>query len=50
MVRQDAREAAVDRGRLGRPGEATAAYNAAIERVGNETERSLLIGQRDSLD
>jgi RNA polymerase sigma-70 factor (ECF subfamily) len=36
--------------RLGRPAEATTAYNAAIERTGNETERSFLIRQRDSLD
>ncbi|HEY1675479.1 MAG TPA: RNA polymerase sigma factor [Streptosporangiaceae bacterium] len=36
--------------RLGRPAEAAIAYNAAIERTGNETERSFLIRQRDSLD
>ena len=36
--------------RLGRPEEAATAYNAAIERAGNETERSFLIRQRDSLD
>jgi RNA polymerase sigma-70 factor, ECF subfamily len=36
--------------RLGRPAEAATAYNAAIERTGNETERSFLIRQRDSLD
>jgi RNA polymerase sigma-70 factor, ECF subfamily len=37
-------------GRLGRSEEAATAYNAAIERAGNETERSFLIRQRDSLD
>ncbi len=36
--------------RLGRSAEAATAYNAAIERSGNETERSFLIRQRDSLD
>ena len=36
--------------RLGRPAEAATAYSAAIERAGNETERSFLIRQRDSLD
>jgi RNA polymerase sigma-70 factor (ECF subfamily) len=36
--------------RLGRPAEAASAYSAAIERAGNETERSFLIRQRDSLD
>jgi RNA polymerase sigma-70 factor (ECF subfamily) len=36
--------------RLGRSAEAATAYSAAIERVGNETERSFLIRQRDSLD
>ncbi len=36
--------------RLGRPAEAATAYSAAIERTGNETERSFLIRQRDSLD
>src|ERR1700761_2101517 len=35
--------------RLGRTGEAATAYTAAIERAGNETERSFLIRQRDSL-
>jgi RNA polymerase sigma-70 factor, ECF subfamily len=36
--------------RLGRSAEAATAYNAAIERTGNETERSFLTRQRDSLD
>jgi RNA polymerase sigma-70 factor, ECF subfamily len=36
--------------RLGRSAEAATAYSAAIERTGNETERSFLIRQRDSLD
>jgi RNA polymerase sigma-70 factor (ECF subfamily) len=36
--------------RLGRSAEAATAYNAAIERTGNETERSFLIRRRDSLD
>jgi RNA polymerase sigma-70 factor (ECF subfamily) len=36
--------------RLGRPTEAITAYNAAIERSSNGTERAFLIGQRDSVD
>jgi RNA polymerase sigma-70 factor (ECF subfamily) len=35
--------------RLGRPAEAAAAYDAAIERAGNGTERSFLRRQRESL-
>jgi RNA polymerase sigma-70 factor, ECF subfamily len=35
--------------RLGRPEEAAAAYNAAIARTGNETERAFLRARRDGL-
>jgi RNA polymerase sigma-70 factor, ECF subfamily len=35
--------------RLGRPGEAAAAYDAAIERAGNGAEQAFLIRQRQSL-